>query len=500
MYICVYVYTYIYIYPLNAVWREGMAKRRRKLPLMHTNRYEKYRYMYIYIYICIYVNMCAYISMYIYTYVYVYTYICTYVYMYIYICMYIYIHIYLYIYLYICVYIYTYTGDYLGTNGILGYRCPVWVIKYDGRTIESKVGLVAPNSLCEFQTDDVTGTETADELLIWRKVGDDYLPPCVAAEAAAAQESAQVYTFSKSQSTVQCTASMYCSVVSPLFNVRCSTLHHHWMERWVWEFRSGAANSSASSTHTHCNTLQHTATHCRTLQHTATHCNARQRTATHCNTLQHTATHCSTLQHTATHCNTLQHTATRCNARQRTATHCNSLHHTATHCNTLQYTATHCNSLQHAATHCNPGAAHSSTRSTCTRPKHAVAANYAQDCQKLCRKTRRQVPQASPCQPDHCWYAPSRWGKDCNVDHGMDWGGWFCSSSCRHCAEWADGVWHWKCHRETQVKVSRHFTKSLKTLYLGWKTVYLSFDPETPALSTPPVGSATRVRPQWDSL
>jgi len=33
-------------------------------------------------------------------------------------------------------------------------------------------------------------------------------------------------------------------------------------------------------------------------------------TGTHCNTLQHTATHCNTLQHSVKHCNTLQHTET----------------------------------------------------------------------------------------------------------------------------------------------------------------------------------------------
>ena len=80
-----------------------------------------------------------------------------------------------------------------------------------------------------------------------------------------------------------------------------------------------------------------------TAQHTL-----HNRTHSHCNTLQHTATHCNTLQRTATYCNTLQHTAAHYLATakhtlyQRTHSHCNTLQRTAAHCNTL-----FCNSKTH---------------------------------------------------------------------------------------------------------------------------------------------------------
>jgi hypothetical protein len=83
-------------------------------------------------------------------------------------------------------------GEYLGTNSTLGCPCPMWVIKYDGSKIESKVSFVAPNSLLEYQVDDVTGVETLEgHMSCWRRVGEHFTPPEVAAAAAAGQESAK---------------------------------------------------------------------------------------------------------------------------------------------------------------------------------------------------------------------------------------------------------------------------------------------------------------------
>jgi len=110
-------------------------------------------------------------------------------------------------------------------------------------------------------------------------------------------------------------------------------------------------------TATHCNSLQLTATHCNTLQdsylmHNIAHPSSFERhqvlqdaaTHSHCNTLQHTATHCNTLQHTATHCKTLTWCIILRIPRVSRDTKCyKMLQHThiATHCNTLQHTATH---------------------------------------------------------------------------------------------------------------------------------------------------------------
>ena len=52
-----------------------------------------YRYMYIYVHICIYM--------------YIYVYICIYMYIYVYICIYIYIHVHIHINIYICIYKYS---------------------------------------------------------------------------------------------------------------------------------------------------------------------------------------------------------------------------------------------------------------------------------------------------------------------------------------------------------------------------------------------------------
>jgi hypothetical protein len=65
---------------------------------------------------------------------------------------------------------------------------PMWVIKYDGVEKTSKVSLVAPNTLFQFQIDDVAGLATSDELLTssFRLAGEDFMP--LAAEAAARLE------------------------------------------------------------------------------------------------------------------------------------------------------------------------------------------------------------------------------------------------------------------------------------------------------------------------
>ncbi len=65
---------------------------------------------------------------------------------------------------------------------------PMWVIKYDGVEKTSKVSLVAPNTLFQFQIDDVAGLATSDELLTssFRLAGEDFMP--LAAETAARLE------------------------------------------------------------------------------------------------------------------------------------------------------------------------------------------------------------------------------------------------------------------------------------------------------------------------
>jgi hypothetical protein len=68
---------------------------------------------------------------------------------------------------------------------------PMWVIKYDGVEKTSKVSLVAPNTLFQFQIDDVAGHATSDELPAssFRLAGEDFMPLAAAAAARLEHES-----------------------------------------------------------------------------------------------------------------------------------------------------------------------------------------------------------------------------------------------------------------------------------------------------------------------
>jgi len=177
----------------------------------------------------------------------------------------------------------------------------------------------------------------------------------------------------------------------------------HSFSTWIHVLFPSLSESAMHPQHTatHCNLLYLTATHCSTLVHfsllseftgsLATHWNTFQHlathrcciflwvhllvssfastSATHCDSLQFTATHCSELQHNATYHNTLQHTAAHCNTLQHTGAvaffewicrcFCNKLKHTAVLSNTMQHTVTHrcffplSESAHESAIHCN---------------------------------------------------------------------------------------------------------------------------------------------------
>jgi len=136
---------------------------------------------------------------------------------------------------------------------------------------------------------------------------------------------------------------------------------------------STSATAHASSSSTHCNTLQHTATRCSTwvnllalMAHNAQHCNLLQHTVTHCNTRLHLL---PCLAHTTTPCNTtapaspLAHTATHCNilAALQHMQHAAPASSSGAHCNTLLYSyERYCNKAA--------GVAHDSFISDTTNP------------------------------------------------------------------------------------------------------------------------------------